>query len=174
MSNLLNPQSKIENRKSDTLPIWEALKEVKDPEIPTISLVDLGVITDVWISDDNVAHVSMTPTFVGCPAIDYMREDVLRRLRQLPFADVDVQVNFDVQWSTNRLTEEGKKRLLEHGLAPPEPYEGVLELEVLNNTPCPFCGSRSTTLQSPFGPTLCRSIHYCNSCHQAFEGFKPI
>ena len=154
--------------------ILEALKDVKDPEIPTISLVDLGVVTDAWASDDNVAHVVMTPTFVGCPAIDYMKEDVRRRLLAMGFADVDVQVNFDVQWSSNRVTEEGRRNLLEHGLAPPPVYEGLLELEVLNNTRCPYCGSRNTVMRSPFGPTLCRSLHYCNNCSQAFEGFKPL
>lgn len=154
--------------------IWEALKEVKDPEIPTISLVDLGVVAEVTIDDANVAHVTLTPTFVGCPAMDYMRADVRKRLSTMGFADIDVQVNLDTTWSSNRITEEGKKRLLEHGLAPPPHFEGVLELEVLNNLACPFCGSHNTTLQSPFGPTLCRSIHYCNTCLQAFEGFKPI
>jgi ring-1,2-phenylacetyl-CoA epoxidase subunit PaaD len=154
--------------------IWEALKDVKDPEIPTVSLVDLGVITDVRIAPDNVAHVSMTPTFVGCPAMDYMRDDVRRRLESMGFAGIDVEINFDVQWSTNRITEEGRKRLHDFGLAPPEPYEGILQLEVLNNMECPLCGGHNTTLRSPFGPTLCRSIHYCNDCRQAFEGFKPV
>jgi ring-1,2-phenylacetyl-CoA epoxidase subunit PaaD len=154
--------------------ILEALKDVKDPEIPTISLVDLGVVTDAWASDDGIAHVTMTPTFVGCPAIDYMKEDVRRRLLAMGFADVDVQVTFDVGWSSNRVTEEGRERLLEHGLAPPPVYEGMLELEVLNNTQCPYCGSRNTVMRSPFGPTLCRSLHYCNNCSQAFEGFKPL
>jgi ring-1,2-phenylacetyl-CoA epoxidase subunit PaaD len=154
--------------------IWTALKDVKDPEIPTISLVDLGVVTDVILTDDNVVHVTLTPTFVGCPAMDYMKADVARRLETMGFAGVDVKVSLDTGWTTNRITEEGRRRLLEHGLAPPAPFEGVLQLEVLNDTPCPFCGSRNTTLQSPFGPTLCRSIHYCNACHQAFEGFKPL
>lgn len=159
---------------SRTAEIWEALKDVKDPEIPAVSLVDLGVITDVWITDDDVAHVTMTPTFVGCPAMEYMQEDVRRRLATMGFAGVDVEMNFDVQWTSNRITEEGRKHLAEFGLAPPAPYEGVLQLEVLNNTPCPLCGGRNTTLQSPFGPTLCRSIHFCNDCRQAFEGFKPV
>jgi len=154
--------------------IWLALKDVRDPEIPTISLVDLGVITDVWVDESHVAHVRMTPTFVGCPAMDYMRRDVEARLADMGFTDVDVQINFDVQWNTNRITEEGRRALKEHGLAPPVEYTGVLNLEVLNNTPCPFCGSHDTTLHSPFGPTLCRSIHYCNACRQSFEGFKPV
>jgi ring-1,2-phenylacetyl-CoA epoxidase subunit PaaD len=85
-----------------------------------------------------------------------------------------VVINFDVQWNTNRITEEGRRNLHDFGLAPPEPYEGVLQLEVLNNTACPLCGGHNTVLQSPFGPTLCRSIHFCNDCRQAFEGFKPV
>jgi ring-1,2-phenylacetyl-CoA epoxidase subunit PaaD len=153
--------------------ILEALKDVKDPEIPTISLVDLGVITDVQSEGDSV-RVTMTPTFVGCPAMDYMRNDVRTRLEEMGFKDIDVIVNYDEQWSTNRLTEEGRRALKQHGLAEPPKFEGVLELDVLNNMECPFCGSRHTTMQSPFGPTLCRSIHYCNDCLQAFEAFKPV
>jgi ring-1,2-phenylacetyl-CoA epoxidase subunit PaaD len=159
---------------TDVQQIWKALEDVKDPEIPTVSLVELGVITDVWIDEENVAHVTMTPTFVGCPAMDYMQNDVRRRLAELDLAGVDVQMNFDEPWSSNRVTEEGRRKLKEFGLAPPEQYDTVLDLDVLNDTPCPFCGSRNTMLQSPFGPTLCRSIHYCRDCHQAFEGFKPV
>ena len=117
----------------------------------------------------------MTPTFVGCPAIDVMKHDVEQAVRSLGVGSVEVLVNFDVPWSTNRLTEKGRAALLKHGLAPPEQFDTLaLELDVLNNVACPYCGSRKTTLKSPFGPTLCRSLHYCNSCLQAFEGFKPI
>jgi ring-1,2-phenylacetyl-CoA epoxidase subunit PaaD len=154
--------------------IWQALIEVMDPEIPAISLVDLGVITGVEVTDDNVAHVTMTPTFVGCPAMNYMRDDVVRRLEQMDFAGVEVEINFDQPWDSNRVSEEGRTKLKEFGLAPPVKYDTVLDLNVLNNTACPFCGSHNTMLQSPFGPTLCRSIHYCNNCLQAFEGFKPV
>lgn len=159
----------------DVQDIWDALQDVMDPEIPTISLVDLGVITDVTIDESGCAHVVMTPTFTGCPAMDYMKADVVRRLQEMGFANVDVVVNFDTPWSSNRVSEEGRKRLLEHGLAPPAQYEeGLLNLDVLNNTACPFCGSRNTSLKSPFGPTLCRSLHYCLDCRQGFEGFKPL
>ncbi|HVZ41725.1 MAG TPA: 1,2-phenylacetyl-CoA epoxidase subunit PaaD [Candidatus Kapabacteria bacterium] len=154
--------------------IWEALKDVKDPEIPTVSLVDLGVITSVSVDDENVVHVTMTPTFVGCPAMEYMRNEVVERLERMEFSGVDVRMNFDIPWSSNRITDEGRAALATFGLAPPVAYEGVLELEVLNNVACPLCGGHNTTLRSPFGPTLCRSIHYCNSCGQAFEGFKPL
>lgn len=154
--------------------IWEALKSVKDPEIPTISLVDLGVITAVSVDDAGIPHVRMTPTFVGCPAMDFMQQQVRERLTQLGFPHSDVQMTFEDEWNTNKITEEGLRALNQHGLAPPPRYEGVLELEVLNNTPCPYCKSHNTTLHSPFGPTLCRSLHYCNNCRQAFEGFKPV
>ncbi|MBS1913617.1 MAG: phenylacetate-CoA oxygenase subunit PaaJ [Bacteroidetes bacterium] len=154
--------------------IWEALRDVKDPEIPTVSLVDLGVITSVSVDDENVVHVTMTPTFVGCPAMEYMRSEVVRRLERMEFSGVDVRMNFDIPWSSNRITDEGRAALATFGLAPPAEYEGVLELEVLNNVACPICGSHNTTLRSPFGPTLCRSIHYCNSCGETFEGFKPL
>ncbi len=154
--------------------IMTALLEVKDPEIPTISVVDMGIITDVRIDDDDDVMVTMTPTFVGCPAIDVMRNDVEQAVRSLGVRSVVVNVNFDVPWTTNRLTENGRKALLKHGLAPPEPYELVLSLDVLEHMNCPYCGSDDTVMKSPFGPTLCRSLHYCNSCLQAFEGFKPI
>lgn len=155
--------------------ILEVLHSVCDPEIPTISVVDMGIITDVLVRDDASVHVAMTPTFVGCPAIEVMKRDVEAAVRALGVADVSVDVNFDVPWTTNRLTEKGKAALLKHGLAPPEEFESLtLELEVLNNVACPYCGSRNTTLKSPFGPTLCRSLHYCNACLQAFEGFKPV
>lgn len=155
--------------------ILEALYSVRDPEIPTISVVDMGIITDVQVRENASVFVAMTPTFVGCPAIEVMKRDVEAAVRSLGVTDVTVDVNFDVPWTTNRLTENGKAALLKHGLAPPEQFESLtLELEVLNNVACPYCSSRNTTLKSPFGPTLCRSLHYCNACLQAFEGFKPV
>ncbi len=155
--------------------VFQAIERVTDPEIPTISVVDMGIITGVEVVDDNTVRVVMTPTFVGCPAIDVMKHDVEQAVRELGVENVVVDVNFDVPWTTNRLTEKGRAALLKHGLAPPEPFDTLaLELEVLNNVACPYCGSHNTTLKSPFGPTLCRSLHYCNACLQAFEGFKPV
>ncbi|MCB0712332.1 MAG: phenylacetate-CoA oxygenase subunit PaaJ [Ignavibacteriae bacterium] len=154
--------------------IWNALREVMDPEIPTVSLVDLGVITRVEITDDNVAQVKMTPTFSGCPAMDYMKNQVRERLQEMAFDGVEVEMNLDEAWNTNRLTEEGRRGLAKHGLAPPPVYEGVLQLDVLNNIACPNCGSQNTDMKSPFGPTLCRSLHYCRNCGEAFEAFKPL
>jgi ring-1,2-phenylacetyl-CoA epoxidase subunit PaaD len=154
--------------------VLEKLHDVKDPEIPGISVVDMGIITDVSVSEDNAVHVVMTPTFVGCPALDVMRAGVEASVSELNPSSVRVDVTFDVPWTTNRLTERGRVALLKHGLAPPQEYTLELELDVLDHVACPLCGSTNTTLKSPFGPTLCRSLHYCNDCRQAFEGFKPV
>lgn len=152
-----------------------ALEEVKDPEIPTISIVDLGIVTQVNIDESNNVHVILTPTFSGCPALKIMEQLVSDRLKLYPKINkISVETNFDVAWNTNRITEKGLIALKKHGLAPPPRHEGYLELEVLSNTPCPYCNSYNTTLESPFGPTLCRSLHYCKNCSQAFEGFKPL
>lgn len=153
--------------------VWSALRDVMDPEIPTVSLVDLGVITGVEVNDGGV-RVTMTPTFAGCPAMDYMQAQVRERLETMGFDRVDVEMNLDEAWSSNRITDEGRKGLLAHGLGAPPKYEGSLELDVLSDVPCPRCGSRNTTMRSPFGPTLCRSIHHCRDCQETFEQFKPL
>ena len=90
------------------------------------------------------------------------------------YTDVKVHTSFDVQWNSNMISEKGLAALKKHGLAPPPKHDGYFELDVLSDTPCPLCDSRNTTMSTPFGPTLCRSMHYCNNCKNAFEGFKPV
>jgi ring-1,2-phenylacetyl-CoA epoxidase subunit PaaD len=148
------------------------LEEVKDPEIPVISLIDLGVITDVRI--DEKVYVEMTPTFVGCPAMDYMQKDVERVLREHDIEDFEVSISFEKPWSSNNISEKGKKDLKEFGLAPPPSNFVIEDIDFLDNINCPYCESTNTEVKSPFGPTLCRSLHYCNNCKQAFEQFKPL
>ena len=154
--------------------VLEALQDVKDPEIPTISVVDLGIITGVEINDDNYVKVTMTPTFSGCPALKIMENMVRERIEKMNISGVDVTTNFDTQWNTNMITPKGIEGLKKHGLAPPELHNGLIQIEILEKVKCPHCGSRDTKLQTPFGPTLCRSMHYCNSCLNAFEQFKPV
>ena len=158
-----------------------ALQEVNDPEIPVISVVDLGMITGVKVTDEGFVTVSMTPTFSACPAINLIQGlikaevDQLKENRpKLGISGSEVKVNFDVQWNTNMISEEGLKKLKEFGLAPPERYEGTACLKNLQHVDCPFCGSSNTTFKSMFGSTLCRAIHYCNDCKQSFEQFKPV
>ncbi|MFN5250552.1 MAG: 1,2-phenylacetyl-CoA epoxidase subunit PaaD [Bacteroidia bacterium] len=154
--------------------VYTLLEEVMDPEIPTISIVDMGIVTGVDVVSDTQVHVTLTPTFSGCPALKVMEELVIQRLHEAGIPEASVTTSFAVQWNTNMISEKGLQALLKHGLAPPPKHDGYIELDVLSDTPCPLCGSRNTTLKSPFGPTLCRSLHYCNNCKNAFEGFKPV
>lgn len=152
--------------------LW--LDDVKDPEIPVISLVDLGVITEVNIQDKDSVHITITPTFVGCPALDYMKADVKDVLENRGIKNVEVKVSLKDGWNSNKITERGKKALKEFGLAPPPKHNLIVDLDILEHVECPNCNSTDTDLRSPFGPTLCRSIHHCYNCHETFEQFKPV
>ena len=155
--------------------VWEALAEIPDPEIPVISLVDLGVVRDVDVDAERV-HVSFTPTFLGCPALEVMRDAIAERIGDLG-VEPDVEVVSDDSWSTDRITPEGREKLRAHGFAPPAPRQvGGPQLVQLqsNGFRCPYCGSKDTALENIFGPTPCRSVRYCRSCRQPFEQFKTI
>ena len=154
--------------------LTELLHQVKDPEIPTISLIDLGVITHIDITPEQFVHIKMTPTFSGCPAMDYMKNNVEEVLQENGITEFSVEMNFDTQWSSNNITPEGLVAIRKHGLAPPPQHNLIIDIDILKKVKCPFCESTNTTLKSPFGPTLCRSLHYCNNCAQAFEQFKPV
>lgn len=150
------------------------LEEVKDPEIPVLSLIDLGVITEVEVSDGKV-RVEMTPTFVGCPAMDYMREEVLTLLKSRGVSQPEVNVTLNKSWSSDHISEKGKMALKAYGLAPPPGLKGLIQdIDILEHAACPRCSGKNTVMRSPFGPTLCRSLHYCNDCREAFEQFKPL
>jgi ring-1,2-phenylacetyl-CoA epoxidase subunit PaaD len=155
--------------------VWEALAEIPDPEIPVISLVDLGVVREIEVSGSRV-RVDFTPTFLGCPALDAMREAMTTRIRQLG-GEPDVRVVVDDSWSTDRITPAGREKLREAGFAPPAPREAraptLVQLQ-RGSFRCPYCGSTETRLENIFGPTPCRSLRYCESCRQPFEQFKTI
>ena len=156
--------------------VWAALHDVHDPEIPTISVVDLGVVRTVRAEQGRV-RVELLPTFLGCPAIEVMRAAVEERLGE--FADdVSVEVSFAEPWTSERITPEGRRVLRESGFAPPAPPSPLgRSLSVLPTMPvaeCPYCGSRNTTLETAFGPTLCRAIYHCTDCRQPFEQFKEV
>ena len=156
------------------------LERIADPEIPAISIVDLGVIGAVDI-DANRVRIELLPTFVGCPAIGVMQEEIEQRIGRLDVAPaVQVVVTFDPPWTSERISDLGRERLRLSGFAPPTRQPkgsapiGLDELAVLPTAECPFCGSVSTTLENPFGPTLCRAIYHCTACRQPFEQFKRI
>lgn len=142
--------------------VKEILQSVKDPEIPTVSLIELGVIDSIEIKNEKIS-VSMIPTFAGCPAIDYMKNDVILKLKENGIENAEVKILQNKSWSSERISEEGLKRIKQHGLSLPQK-----ELKAK----CPKCESENTVLMSPFGPTLCRAIFHCNSCHETFEQFK--
>jgi ring-1,2-phenylacetyl-CoA epoxidase subunit PaaD len=154
--------------------VWEALSGIPDPEIPVISVVELGVVRDVAVDGERV-HIEFTPTFLGCPALEVMRDQMAEAVRVLG-AEPHVEVVLDDSWSTDRITPEGRRKLREWGFAPPVPRDGEPQLVQLQSQifRCPYCGSTDTRLENIFGPTPCRSIRYCADCRQPFEQFKTI
>jgi len=166
--------------------VWAALDEIPDPEIPAISVVELGVIGGIGFEPvaggGERLTVDLLPTFVGCPAIDMMREQVGDRLRELDLADeVEVRLSFAIPWTSDRISPGGREKLRASGFAPPALVamgapsvpDGDL-LSMVSVVTCPYCGSRNTTLENAFGPTLCRAIYHCANCRQPFEQFKAV
>lgn len=169
------PARKAPSRESMPLEsvVRALLAEVSDPEIPTVSIVDMGLVRDVSVSPGRI-RVELLPTFVGCPALDVMRAAVEERLRDLA-SSVHVAFSFAEPWTSERITPEGRARLRASGFAPPAPpLDPDHSLPVLPLAECPFCGSRRATLENAFGPTLCRAIYYCADCRQPFEQFKSV
>lgn len=158
----------------DPAEVTEWLRAVKDPEIPVLSLVDLGVITEVDCSMPGAVHVSLTPTFAGCPAMDHMRDEVLATLKAHGVPQPSAEINFRRPWTSDNISPQGLEALAKFGLALPGKAFAVDDLDLLEQANCPYCGSSQTVMKSMFGPTQCRSLHYCDNCKQAFERFKPL
>lgn len=154
--------------------IWRALEGVMDPEIPVVSVVDMGIVRDVVIGDDDVT-VTMTPTFSGCPALDVMRKEIAAAVTALGIGPVTVHLTLNPPWTTEWITEAGRDKLRRFGLAPPPRLSGNSTVVTLFDVAtCPRCGSTRTHLRNAFGPTLCRMIWYCDNCQDAFEQFKAL
>ena len=161
--------------------LWEALEGVNDPEIPPCSIVDLGIVEAVRVSLQSV-EVDLLPTFAGCPALDVIREDVTNAVQAAAGGrEVLVRFVYSPPWTSDRITPRGRGALASYGVTPPRDGTRagavVFPLASVGLVPrsavCPFCGSDQTMLESAFGPTLCRSTHYCRSCRNPFEAFKP-
>ena len=148
------------------------LEEVKDPEIPVISLRELGVLRDIRIEDDRV-EVTITPTYTGCPAMDVMRWDVEKALRKGGVGKFSVKQVLSPAWTTDWISDEGKRKLLEYGIAPPPHSSDIRALK--GKSPaiaCPQCGSTDTEMISHFGSTACKALYRCNTCKEPFDLFK--
>jgi ring-1,2-phenylacetyl-CoA epoxidase subunit PaaD len=158
------------------LSVWEVLAGVPDPEIPAVSVVDMGMIERVEVDGGSV-RVTVLPTFTGCPAIAVIKEDVAAAVANVGYVDaVEVTTTFDPPWTTERISEQGRVKLKEFGLAPPTGEGPVLitEIGLPTRAECPFCDGTNTHNENPFGPTPCRALYYCEDCRQPFEQFKPV
>jgi ring-1,2-phenylacetyl-CoA epoxidase subunit PaaD len=153
--------------------IWQILEEVKDPEIPVVSVVEMGMIRSVGLEGQKIT-IRMTPTFAGCPALKVIQAGIAERLRQSGAGEVEVKVTLSPPWSSDWITSDGRRKLKEFGLAPPPLHQGQIDSALDRPAICPYCDSQDTVLKNSFGPTLCRAIYVCNQCHQPFEQFKPI
>ena len=154
--------------------LWDVLNEVPDPEVPAISIVELGVVRDI-IEDGKQVEVVMTPTYSGCPAMKMMEDAVRERLTEEGLS-VSIRVVYKPAWTTEWLSDETREKLRAYGIAPPPKltFEHLHPLSRPEKTEiiCPFCSSANTSLTSQFGSTACKALHYCDNCHQPFELFK--
>jgi ring-1,2-phenylacetyl-CoA epoxidase subunit PaaD len=174
-------------RPLDRQAVLAALADVPDPEIPAVSIVELGMVGEVEVGERGI-RVELLPTFVGCPALEIIKDAVEQRLGELG-PPVHVEVSFATPWTSDRISPAGREKLRGSGFAPPPHLRGGRALPVLempagiasgpgtmdpDGVACPYCGSVRTTLENLFGPTQCRSIRHCADCRQPFEAFKPI
>jgi ring-1,2-phenylacetyl-CoA epoxidase subunit PaaD len=158
----------------------EVASTVTDPELPMLTLADLGVLRDVEIGADGTVVVSITPTYTGCPAMATMRDDLVHRLGEEGFPDVSVRVSLQPAWTTDWITERGRRALARHGISPPGPAPargGPVPLTLSptrRDVRCPLCGSGDVSLASEFGATACKAMYRCDSCTEPFEHVKEI
>ncbi len=157
--------------------ILQILDGVPDPEVPALSIVDLGIVRDVAVDESGVTVV-VTPTYSGCPAMQVIEEEIVRTLEQRGAGTARIRTVYSPAWTTDWMSDDAKRRLEEYGIAPPAPVarEGVTDLVSLRRrgVRCPFCHDVNTTEKSAFGSTACKALWYCNRCHQPFEAFKPL
>jgi ring-1,2-phenylacetyl-CoA epoxidase subunit PaaD len=159
---------------ADEAAVRAALADVPDPELPMLSVVDLGIVHRVDVPrGDGPIRVEILPTFVGCPALELIKASIAGRLGSFG-RPVEVATTFEVPWTADRITPAGRQALEAAGIAPPGPAAptGLISLE--RRVPCPHCGSRDTVLENSFGPTQCRTIQFCRACRQPFEAIKPV
>jgi ring-1,2-phenylacetyl-CoA epoxidase subunit PaaD len=155
--------TQVARRSASVEAVREVLATIHDPEIPTVSIADLGLVHEVRIDADRIA-VELLPTFVACPALEVIRSSVVHALAAFD-RPAEVSFTFAVPWTTERLTPDGAAGLRKAGIAPPAEPSAVR---------CPFCDSARVAMDGLFGPTLCRSLFYCRECRQPFEAFKPV
>lgn len=153
--------------------IWAALEAIPDPEIPVVSITDMGMVRDVSVDGKQVT-VTFTPTFSGCPALHVIRDSIEQAVRDLGVSDVVVESTLTPPWSTDWMNADARERLRQYGIAPPAPTsEHIIQLEP-EPTRCPRCGSLNVRMTASFGSTLCKRMYVCSACKEPFEGFKSV
>ncbi|WP_417616205.1 1,2-phenylacetyl-CoA epoxidase subunit PaaD [Oceanisphaera sp.] len=153
---------------------WEVLKTVADPEIPVLSITDLGMIRGVDISEDGSVSVRLTPTYSGCPATDILEADILAALDDAGLSPARVKLDLSEAWTTDWMSADGKRKLREYGIAPPQGPACGSHLIPSDGVACPQCGSGHTRLISEFGSTPCKAQYQCRDCLEPFDYFKCI
>ena len=148
--------------------VWDVLETVMDPEVPALSVVDLGIVRDVDVTEDGTVTVSITPTYSGCPAMHVIEDDIVSALHDAGWPNVNVRAVYSPAWTTDWISPEARQKLEAYGIAAPT----LVPLQ--RRVACPFCASRDTVMRSEFGPTACKSLMFCNGCQQPFELFKAI
>lgn len=163
--------------------VWNLLEEVKDPEVPVLSVIDLGIIRNIEVADANDASpgkarshitITITPTYSGCPALDTINMDIRLKLIEKGFRNVTIKQQLSPAWTTDWMSEEGKRKLKEFGIAPPNPKQQFCMAEMFRQevVQCPRCNSFHTELISQFGSTACKAMYRCLDCKEAFDYFK--
>ncbi|MDA0987385.1 MAG: phenylacetate-CoA oxygenase subunit PaaJ [Bacteroidetes bacterium] len=151
--------------------IYKLLSQIKDPEIPEINIIELGILRNVEF-ENNKYKISITPTYSGCPAMK-MIENQISEILKNNFYDFEIITNLSPAWTTDWMTDEGKKKLIESGITPPQKNFNSIEFK-LNKINCPYCNSVKTILKSEFGSTACKSFYFCENCLTPFDYFKSI
>ena len=157
-------------KQTDTAPLYALLDSVADPEIPVLTLRDLGVLRDISVINDEI-RVTITPTYAGCPAVEAMRADIETVLRQAGYQHVSVRQRLSPAWTTDWMSEEGRQKLREYGIAPPACRS---DQKITTAIACPQCGSEDTRKISEFGSTACKALYQCQSCREPFDYFKCL
>ena len=161
--------------KNPVTSIRELVGSVLDPEVPALTISDLGILRDVRESETGI-EIVITPTFTGCPAMKAIEDDIRQVLNEAAITGFSIKTVYAPAWTTDWITEEGKRKLREYGIAPPtlstEQHLKSILTGKREPVHCPFCNAADTRLTSPFGSTACKALHYCNNCHQPFEEFK--
>jgi ring-1,2-phenylacetyl-CoA epoxidase subunit PaaD len=164
------------NKKYTNEQVWGFLKEIPDPEIPVITIEELGVLRDVEVTPKKVI-VTITPTYTGCPAMKMFEDDIISTLKQHGIENIEIKMVYSPAWTTDWMTKEAKEKLKEYGIAPPvdgSADKGVLFANGPKVVICPRCNSKNTTLKSQFGSTACKALYVCNDCLEPFDYFKCI